>query len=1280
MRDWQSFRGQGSAGRCTARLRGARFAAFPWGVLSGAFGVSVPSCRRRSAAFTLLLCAVVMAFACAFTPLALAQTIQFGAATYTATELGTGASVVIEMSDFPSSSVTINLTATSSPGTENSDYRLSQSGLIFDATTKSRTITVTAVDDPDEDDESVVVGFETPLPSGVTAGTQSTTTVTLVDNDRIEFSIDSANATEGSDIVFTVSLSGTRTGDLEVDYATSTETDDTATSGTDFTAVSATTLTFSSTESSKSITISTTNDSVDEPNETFTVTLSNASDGSTISSTAGSGTGTINDNDPPELRINDANANEGDGVVFTVSLSSADGTNDVTVSYAASTSQSGETAESGDLSGTMSGTLTFEDGDTTAKSITIDTTEDAVDEDDETFTVTLSNASTNATISDSTGQGTINDDDTATLSINDANATEGGSMTFTVTLSLESEATVTVDYETSIESDNTATSGTDFTAVSATTLSFTSGLTTRTFTVATSEDTTDEHNETFTVTLSNSSGPTISDATGEGTINDDDDPPTVSIGDAGAVTEGTSATFEVELSTASGKEVTVAYAASTSESDETAESGDLSGTTSGSLTFTAGQTSKSVSIATNDDSTDEDDGETFSVSLTGATNATVSTTTAKGSGSINDNDSPPTLSINDASGDEGENVVFTVTVTPPSEKAVSVTYTTSLAGSGDKAEAGDFTAVSSAATLSLNSMQASGSITISTTEDTTDEENETFTVTLSGPSNATLSDSSGQGTITDDDNPPTVSVANATAEEGGDVEFTVTLSERSEKTGTVTYTASTSGTNTAKPSDLSGTLTRTLTFSAGDTSETFTIGTNEDNIDERPETFSVALSGASNLTVSSSAGTATGTINDNDATPTVSLSLSMSGSIGENSTGNVAVTASLNHPSTDPTTVTVSAAAVSPAEADDFTLTGSTLTIGAEATASTGTVTIAPVDNETDAPNKTVTVSGTARNDLAVTAPDSKTLTITDDDPEPVVTLVLTPPSIHEVSTAGQHVSTVTATQDRPSSEATTVTVSATAMSPAVAEDFTLSTNKVLTIAAGSKASIGTVTVTGVDNNVDAPDKRVTVSATATNMQGVSGDLDDETLSVMDDEPAPKVTLVLTEDSIRESDDTDVTGDQHVTTVTATLNHPSSNVTTVTLTPAASDFTLSASGVLTIEALATESSGSVTLTAVDNDTDAPDKALTLNASAVNMQGIMQPDGIALAIEDDEPPPTVTLELTSDSILETAAATMVSAKLSHPSSNETAITVSAAAVPSLPTSLRQRLPLELVEGG
>ena len=115
--------------------------------------------------------------------------------------------------------------------------------------------------------------------------------------------------------------------------------------------------------------------------------------------------------------------------------------------------------------------------------------------------------------------------------------------------------------------------------------------------------------------------------------------------------------------------------------------------------------------------------------------------------------------------------------------------------------------------------------------------------------------------------------------------------------------------------------------------------------------------------------------------------------------------------------------------------------------------------------------------------------------PPPNAALVLTPASISE--NAG--VSTVTATLDRTTSAATTITVSAAAVAPAVSGDFAL-TGTTLTIAAGETTSAGTVTIAANDNDVDAPDKSVTVSGTATGE--VVEDPSDVTLTIADDDTA----------------------------------------------------------------------------------------------------------------------------------------------------------------------------------
>ena len=114
--------------------------------------------------------------------------------------------------------------------------------------------------------------------------------------------------------------------------------------------------------------------------------------------------------------------------------------------------------------------------------------------------------------------------DSLTLSVSDARATEGALVEFTVSLSAASSQQVTVQYATS---GVTAQSGTDFTAASGT-LTFAANETSKTVSVATTADAADEENETFTLTLSSPTNATLGDATATGTINDDEPEDTVS--------------------------------------------------------------------------------------------------------------------------------------------------------------------------------------------------------------------------------------------------------------------------------------------------------------------------------------------------------------------------------------------------------------------------------------------------------------------------------------------------------------------------------------------------------------------------------------------------------------------------------------------------------------------------------------------------------------------------------------------------------------------------------
>ena len=185
----------------------------------------------------------------------------------------------------------------------------------------------------------------------------------------------------------------------------------------------------------------------------------------------------------------------------------------------ASWATAGGTATSGSDFTANSGTVSFAANET-SKTITVATIDDAAVESVETMTVTLSSPSAGATIATATGTGTINDNDGGssglTMSASNASVTEGGNLSFQVTLS--SSSPIALTYSTA---NGTATAPQDYSIVSGS-LNLSAGSHSLTITVATVNDTTIETAETMNFNWSATSGPDSANATAVGTINDND--------------------------------------------------------------------------------------------------------------------------------------------------------------------------------------------------------------------------------------------------------------------------------------------------------------------------------------------------------------------------------------------------------------------------------------------------------------------------------------------------------------------------------------------------------------------------------------------------------------------------------------------------------------------------------------------------------------------------------------------------------------------------------------
>ena len=555
----------------------------------------------------------------------------------------------------------------------------------------------------------------------------------------------------------------------------------------------------------------------------------------------------------PCLFADDASATEGDSGTTDAQVNirlSGPSAQEVKVNYFVRSNP--PSTEAQDIVHTA-GTLTFLPGETT-KAVPVPVLGDAVNEDPDVFTLSLSGA-VNARISDGVAKLSVLDNDPLpTVSISDAAAVAEKNSTFdtapavfTVTLSAPSSKGVSVDYATA---NGTAIANADYDGAQST-LVFPPGVTSKTITVAVRGDQTREPDETFFVNLSNAANATIADAQGQATIIDDDPVPSVSTFDLSASEPNGAdgpATFTLRLSNPSSSPVSVDYATA----DGTASAGSDYVAASGTFTFNPGETLKTINVTLKHDTIDEVN-ETFVLNLSNPVNATVDD--GQSLCTIFDNDGP-NISVNDATVTEGQSgrksVTFTVSLSAPSVQAVSVRAVTANGTASNSVFPFDFEGSSTFVFIPIGSTTATFNVSVN--GDLVIEPDETFFVNLTQPQNGAVADGQGVGTILNDD---VTSVQFAAAgdrtvnEKDGQVQLTV--NRVGDLSGSFTANFATFQGTASERSDFTAGF-GTLRFAPGESSKTITVFITDDVLVEGDEDFFVSLSGPNGAPVNAPSG------------------------------------------------------------------------------------------------------------------------------------------------------------------------------------------------------------------------------------------------------------------------------------------------------------------------------------------------------------------------------------------------------------------------------------------
>jgi hypothetical protein len=759
-------------------------------------------------------------------------------------------------------------------------------------------ITIEVTGDQDvEADEAFTLTLANPSSGQLVAATAGSTIVN--DDSTIAISAVDVSKSEGDSgttaFSFTVERSG-YLGEAEtVDFAITGSGANPA-DGADFSgSLPSGTLALPSGEGSVTLTVHVSGDLSAEPDEEFTVTLSNPSPGVTI--TQDSAAAVI----------------EGDDIVFAVSAPETrlEGAPGETTNFDFVVTRSGDLSGSqtltwvvagigADAAGVddfdfVTGEVTFNAGET-QQTIHVPVSGDYAGEANEDFRLTLSGPE-GVVFSNTTADATITDDEASVRIVaSDAQKAEGADGTtgflFTVMRTGNIDLEVTADWAVV---DGT-TDGSDFADAGALSgqISFAAGETSKTILVDVAGDTAPESDESFTVVLSNASvGADILVDTAHGSIVSDDMEWSVSAVSVPSVEGDTQADVVFRVTRTGGTGATsldwsVAGSGSAAMTAADFVGGVLPG---GTLVFAQGQMSQEFTVAVSGDDLLESD-EAFTLTLNapsdGLTHGFAQQTAEV---VIANDDDRLSISALDADLAEGSGAETTFTFL--------VTRTGSLAGTSTSqwqivhgtTDAGDF--VATEGTVVFADGQDTAVIEVLVDGDRDVENAENFSVHLVNPgSGSTIDDgaASAAGLIGNDDVDLSITADQASVVEGdagtaGSAGFTIVRSGDSSVETTVSWSVVAAS---ATASDFAGGVlpSGTVTFAAGETVKTIELDLVGDGSNEGNETYSVVLSDAS-AHADILAGSAQGVIVDDDDTLSV---VAVSSDLAEGNDGSVAYT------------------------------------------------------------------------------------------------------------------------------------------------------------------------------------------------------------------------------------------------------------------------------------------------------------------------------------------------------------------------------------------------------